>query len=484
MHLRKSNSTNVALDSTSIDFVRQKMLRINRVNLVLLSVGALITLYAYSNPLPLFAAAIFYCTVYVVLCLPKVGGTYERRIFTRVFAVGFVMASISAIYANYFFDASQLYSDAAGFFHLAAGQAKGLNLFELQVLHEGSVAIVIWSAVYDIFADLGFPRERYVGVLVNVTAVAFTGVVALKMTKLVYGQSLDRYKRLSTLFGTCGLFWLFAAIHVRDSVVLLSITTLTYAWAYFLSKPGLGWPLLQIIACSLLIGLFLGFLRGEFVFVPIAMLGAGTAALLVGRKGSRSRMIPYMLVFFGFAIVLGLLSSYGDIIYAVLLRGGEGYSEHAAEQHSADSLGMTLIINQPMPIKLALGTVYLFVFPIPFWSGFQLESAYALFKSFNVLFFYFLLPLLALAVRQLWQHKVQRTPVILFMLFLSIGFALAIAGTSLETRHFGAFLVPIFMLAMLPDLRSPVVRHNYRQLLMVLLGGVVLVHLTWVGLKI
>lgn len=75
---------------------------------------------------------------------------------------------------------------------------------------------------------------------------------------------------------------------------------------------------------------------------------------------------------------------------------------------------MTLIVSQPLPIRLVLGSVYLFVFPIPVWSGFQLESAYPLFKSLNAIYFYFLLPFLVISFRVLWRDAFSRTPLRLF----------------------------------------------------------------------
>lgn len=459
--------------------------KISQINLLFFSFGALINAASYLSLAPVFAALIFFVFSQILLLLTPIGGVAERRIFNRVFAVGFLMAGIAAFYANQLHDALQLFSDAAGFFEMASTYSQsGLSLLELQVLHEGALAIVLWSEVYDFFSALGFPRERYIGISVNVTVVAFTGVVALKISRLVFGNDSLRFKILTSLFSCCGLFWLFAGIHMRDSIVLLSITLLTYGWLHFLSKPDLGFRLLQILALSLLCGLLIGFLRAEFVFVPIAMAFAATAALMFGRKNRRGRLIPYVLVLIGLVISMGLLAIYGDAIGLALLGGGEKYSKLATEQASADSLGMALIVNQVMPIRLLLGSVYLFVFPIPFWIGFQLESVYALFKSLNVIFFYFVLPLLILSLIKIWRNKEERTPAIMFLLFLSLGFTLAIAGTSLETRHFGAFLVPIFLLVLVPDFRLAKIRNNYKQLMQVVLIGVGLVHLTWVIIKL
>ena len=107
-----------------------------------------------------------------------------------------------------------------------------------------------------------------------------------------------------------------------------------------------------------------------------------------------------------------------------------------------------------------------------------------LFKSFNVFYFYFVIPLLILALRRLWKDKSSRSPPVLFLLFLVIGFTLAIAGSSLETRHHGAFFVPLFLLALAPDLRIRSEWRQYKQLLILFLSGVGLVHLAWIVLKV
>jgi hypothetical protein len=437
-------------------------LRMEPLDLALSGAGALLHLFAYQTIYPLLAISLFFAAGHGVMLWPRVGGYYERRIFSRVFAVGLVMAGVAAVFANYWADAGQLYSDAGSFFDIASGQAAGLNLDDLKVIHEGALAIVLWSAVYDLFAALGFPRARFIGVLVNVTAVAVSGVVALKVARQLYGEDPYRFERLTLLFAGCGLFWLFAGIHIRDAVVLLAVSLVVYTWLHFLARPDLGLRLLQLVGASLVAGAFFGFLRAQFVFVPIAQV----------------------LVLVGLTIAAGLVATFGGDIRLVLSAGQGAYRELALEEQGASSLGMSLILDQPAPIRLILGSVYLFVFPIPFWTGFQLESAYHLFKSFNVLFFYFFLPVLGLSVWHLWKHAEQRTPALLFIFFLSVGFSLVVAGTSAETRHLGAFLSPIFVLALLPDLRDPRVKHAYKQLLALMLMGVVLVHGLWLALKL
>lgn len=458
--------------------------KLNIFNALFFSLGALINSFSYLSFAPVIVAAMFYAATYALLILTPLGGAAEQRMFSRVFSVGFLMAGIAAVYANQFQDAGQLFSDPGGFFDMAAGQSAGMSLIEIQIIHEGALGIVLWRAVYDFFAGLGFEKARYIGITVNVTVVALTGVIGIKFVRQIFGNDDYRFKRLTLLVAACGIFWLFAGIHMRDSAVLLAVTALAYAWIYFLTKPDLSVRLILIVTWSLLAAALFGFLRGEFIFVPFAMAAAAIAALLLGRVERGRRWVVYVLMIVGSVIVALLAMTFANDIALIMDRGQTGYAELAAEQHAADSLGMALIVNQPTPIRLVLGSIYLFVFPIPFWSGFQLESAYNLFKSANVIYFYFVLPLLFIALRQLKRNKAMRTPALLFLVFLSLGFTLAIASTSMETRHFGAFFLPILLIATLPDLRVPIVWQHYKSFVYIILAGVFLVHLAWIVLKL
>ena len=469
------------------------IIRINLFDLVFFVLGATISWFAYVSFMPILVASLFGGGAYSLLSLPKIGGFYERKIFSRVFTVGFIMSGVAAVYANYLHDPNQLYGDAAGFFDMASMQAKGLTLSELQGLHDGGLAIVIWQKVYDFFEALGFHRERYIGILFNVTVVASTSVIALKMARQIYGNDSYRFQRLTLLSAACGLFWLFAGIHLRDSTVMLIITVLAYIWLYFLSRPDIGWRLFLLIAGSLFAEISFVFLRWEFILVPIAMNIAGATAMMIGhQQGGRKRtIITCLLVLFCIVNIARVQWYYGTTILNPLLHSSEKYARIPAAQPAAElaaqktstSLGMILIVNQPIYIRLFLGSIYLLVFPIPFWVGFQSQSVYTLFKTFNVIYFYFLIPLLCMSLRLLWKEKKLCTPSVLFLLFLFLGFTVTIAGTSLETRHFGVFLIPIFLFALLPDLRIPALRENYKKLLMTMLSCVALVHIAWVFLK-
>jgi len=170
-----------------------------------------------------------------------------------------------------------------------------------------------------------------------------------------------------------------------------------------------------------------------------------------------------------------------------LVSGNIQYTEMAegAVENSGSSLGVTYVVDQPLPARLAIGSFYLQVFPIPFWSGLYTNSVYHLLKSLNALFMWLVVPLAVLGARRSLEVKNRQTrTTLLFLIFVYVGFTFAIAGTSLETRHLGVFLVPLLLVATIPDLRATRDARAYQKLLGAWLGMVVSVHVAWAILKI
>ena len=301
--------------------------QVNRFNMLVFFLGALINTSSYLSFLPIIVAVIFFVVGYLILVFTPLGGIPERRMYSRVYCVGFLMAGFAAIYANQLHDAAQLFGDPDSFFKMATGKAANLSIVEIQRLHEGSLAIVFWAAIYDFFSLLGFEKERHIGVSVNITAVALTGVIGIKIIQLIYGYDEYRFRRLTLLVAACGLFWLFASIHLRGALVLLAVSALIYAWTYFLVKPDFGWRLLCITLSSLLASIYIGFLRGEFMFVPVAFGVAALLALLIGKAGQRRRLLEYGVISLGGGALVILLMCFASEIVSILERWRPGYAK-------------------------------------------------------------------------------------------------------------------------------------------------------------
>ena len=428
---------------------------------------------------------IFFTSGMGLLKFPPLGGRFERTMFIAVFSICWFMAGIAAIYANYLNDFQQLHADGGHFFWRSTHDIfKGMSLEALKLNTEGSGQVFIWRAVYNAFSFLGFNKGRYIGVLVNIFTVSFTGVVAVKMARTMYGNDASRFNRLILLFSCCGIFWLFAAIHMRDAAVLFVVTFLAYLWCLYLTKHSVR-ALIFVGAASSISPVVFSYLRNEFVFVPFAMFFAGLLATSLGKKVRGSRRIILNISFLlGFLFAVFILPDFIAELNPVMNTQHERYDMTSRITAASDSLGMSLILNQIFPIRLILSTVWILIFPIPFWSGFQLETAYHLFKSFNVIFMYLFIPLFTLSVLKVYRFKILRTPVILFNFFCAFGFLLAVAATSIETRHFAVFYVPLFLLALLPDLSLKKEQIAYKNLFQPFIAAILFIHIMWVFLKL
>jgi hypothetical protein len=446
--------------------------------------GTLLNVVAYKTLAPLFVLAVLAVLGLSLLALLRGGGVYERRIFVVVYAVCWLMAGIGAVYANVLGDAGQNESDPAFFYEMATSEYADWTFGYAGFRWEGKAATLLWKFAYDFFAFLGLEKGRYIGITVNILLVATTAVLILKTARLIFGNDARRMRLLIKLVALCGLFWLFAAIHLRDAFVLLLVTLLVYVWVYYLVKPSFVRGAIVGVS-SLLSSALFPYVRSELFFAPLAMLLAGASAQLFfsEHRGYR-KVIAYVLSVVALGLFAWFFSFMREDAVTALIIGREGYTEFAAMEAGSGSLGMRFIVQAPLPRRVVLGSAYLFVFPIPVWSGFQLESAYHLFKSYNALFFYAVIPLGILAVLRLLHFRGVAKPALVFLFFVVVGFTSGIAATSLETRHFGAFLAPFFILAVLPDLGAKRDLLAYRWLLAVFLMVIAAGHALWVAVKI
>lgn len=454
---------------------------LNYIDLCFFCLACVLNVLVYGSLSPIVLAFAVYLTGCSLLSTFVSGGVHVRRIYSRMFVLGFLASGVSSIYIVYLGDYQP---DAVYFFDMSSNIDNDVSMSELNKATSSAAAIVIWGYFYQFTGLLGFPREQYVGVILNVLIVALSSVVALVTARRVYGFDPYRFKRLIILYSSCGLFWIFSGMHLRDAFLLLIISSLVYVWICFLLKPAMNIELLKVVGMTFSCSLLIGFFRFQFLYVPFIMAMAGLASLVTLRSLHHS--LRWLFLLFLVAIVISaalFFFEFLDDVQTMVQLTRQSYFEGDSAVNPSGSLGMALIVNQPMAIRLFLGAAYLFVYPIPFWSGFQLESAYDLFKSINVVFFYFVIPLLVITVWQLWRNKGGRRPMFLFLLYSSVVFTLAVAGTTLETRHFGVFLAPLFVLLLLPNLRVPAVWRNYKQILVMVLACVAFGHLLWFVMK-
>lgn len=450
---------------------------------ILLGLGVLLHLYAYGTAWPLIVGGVVFLAGWGGVGLLQVGRMQARSVYILIFFTGYVAAGVAAVYANYFLDYVQLHGDPGRFFEYATGKGTGLSLSELREVHEGSLAIAVWARVYEAFGYIGVPSERYVGVAVNVAAVAVSAGIGASIVSMIYGGDGRKARTFGYLISCCGLYWMFAAIHLRDAVVVLVVTFLVFLWIRMLERPRIDSRFAAVLIGSVGGAFILGFLRAEFVFVPIAMAVAAVGGLLLGTGDQKVRVSTQLIGGLGLVVAVALFSVFGTEILERLTKGNQGYAELGGAQSSTESLGMSLVINQPALVRAVVGIFYLMFFPIPVWAGIGLESAYHLFRSLNAIYLYFVAPLFVVGLRTVVADVGARTPAVLFLLFFGGGMTLVVVMTSLESRHFGVFLFPLLLFSLVSDYSLEWTRAMYRTTLKLLLLVIGVVHVFWVALR-
>ena len=164
-------------------------------------------------------------------------------------------------------------------------------------------------------------------------------------------------------------------------------------------------------------------------------------------------------------------------------KGTEAYAAFGARSSKEDSLAIRLIVNQPMPIRLLLGTGSMMISPIPLWAYLE-EGALdiRILKTFHGIYQVLIMPLLLvgfLATFRRARQDIRNSIPLLFLLVYSMLNLLAVVATTLETRHLGQFLPAFLILAAVPDTRKRKSRLTVQTTAMLWCCVVLGVHLLW-----
>lgn len=469
--------------------------------------GAILNTAAYWSLAPVTVFLIAMLILLGGLWLFDRGGKQERRAALLLMLICFFWAGVSASFLEFFGEENQD-PDSTYFHELVKDRTinpieeaadlrpeedsfsvwrVAYDTFSVSLLQNAGV-ILVWRVAYDFFKFLHLGEGRYVGITLNMALVAVSVVLGIKIVRGIFGEDASRIRRFTILCACCGIFWMFGSLHIRDSMALFCVTFLSLFWVRYLADPGRA-NLALVCAATAVSFVIFGLVRTEFVFVPFAMLLAAIAARLIGaRKSGQKRAWLYAILgILTVTFTIGALLAFPRIvesITAMLSAREQAYSEVSAKEGGTASLGNQLIINQVGPVRLLFGSTYLLISPIPFWAGITSSAAYHMFKSFNVIFMYFTLPLFVLGLLRIAKVRALRRPVNLFLVFSYLGFHMSIAYTSLELRHIGAFFILYLTVAVLPNLSEAGDSQMYRFLLTCLMGFIVPLHLTWLLYKL
>jgi hypothetical protein len=408
--------------------------------------GIALQLVSYPTPGVLVAIALFGVIGLSIVFTLTLGTGVEppHQVFLVIYGALMLWTGIAHVYSVHLNDYWQNASDASTFFELSRATSMKQSLEDLRIDTVGGLSVYVARPIYNLFRVAGFPVEHYIGTLWNSMLVAICGALMYAQVPAIAPDDPRRAQRLFVLaYCTSGLLGMFGGLHLRDCYSLAMLTLQAVFWIRYIVNRSVGSlaRLLVIVTCSALVA---EDIRSQSVYQVWGICLIGLVIAISRRITTLRILVAGFLALLLLPLSVQTSGKVGSDDIELLQTRTAGYGSAV---DSSTSLASRFVFELPAPVRVAAGSVYLHIFPIPFWSGYNEQSAYHLFKVFQVVWNFLLIPSFLVGAWKLGadiQGKVPGFQVGLFCLAAYLAGTGAVAATSLETRHHGQFL-PLFI---------------------------------------
>ena len=453
-------------------------------------VGGALQGYANGTPHAIVAAFILFVVGAFITSLAFRKGRAELRGFRLSFSVSVLAGGLVQCYSLHAFGAPQDFVDAVGFFNAIFEDPPYYSWQEInelwidgaEVSRGAPLAIAIWQWLYHVRLLLGLDFGMYFGVMVNAMFIGWTTSITVRIAREIFGDDAWRLNRVGTLSAFCGLLILFGALLLRDCFTTFLNAVVLLAVVCWLKHPNLRRSILGGVLTILAIAA-MSYLRSRTLVLFGAVWFLGFSCWFISKKFDVSRVLISVVVLVLAAASFPYLISYLDISKQLHDKYSEQYGGHMGENSQDGSLAMSLIVNQPIPIRVVLGSASMTIRPIPLWAGLEDgASEYHWIKGYNGFYQIIVMPLflagLLLVAKQYLGSRQSTTP----LFYVAVYFVVMVASvvlTSMEQRHVAQFMPAFMILAAVPDTRDKKDRKVVNQMGYLWYCLVGLVHLAW-----
>ena len=446
---------------------------------MLMLLGALLIVLVNQTGAPLLFIAL-YTVLGLTLC--RYLGKHEQRAFGLSFTVCVLVTGLSQSYAQLVFAQIQTTPDALYFYKVSTERFWD-SLTEIKIKENpvGSLAVFVWNRLYMLNITLGLDNGPWVGILFNGFLVGLSAGLTIQIARYVFGSDARRLTLLGSLFASCGMFWLFGAIHIRGSFTLFVNTLLLYGFVRFLALPQMfNGILLSIILFFTTLSLF--YLREKGIALLPLFCVLGLVSWTRDRKYGGVRMFILGIVGFMLAVVfIDKILFYQELILKKIIDVNTFYRENVIPSSTAATY--TLIIDQSLLVRLITGIVFMltgggvfmYLSSVPLWEFlFRRHGEFFWIKGYLSLYLTAIIPFGVVGIYTALKQTIRmvpNAPSLCFLAFWTISTLCSVVVTSLELRHYGQFLPALLILSILPNYQLPSIRSQLR-LCCVLVYGV------------
>jgi len=402
---------------------------------------------------PVLVAAVFLIGGHAINLLLGQASFFEQRAFRLTFSVCILVAGASQYYQTQLFGTALSTSDSETFFYAINGGVNLSSFDEIKLTVDSPLSVSIWQFVYHYSSYVIQDGGVWLAVFVNAAAVGLAATFTVRCCHELFGDDERRLRFVGTLCALCGNFWLFGGLLLRDCFAMLAMTVCLWACVRCITRRGV-YPKLAAFAVTAVAGMAMYYVRQEAIYA-VGFFGLLAAGFSVWTFHDQVLKVVVLCgVFAASLLCVGLLINQLQEVQELHSQRHDDYARMSDESATTGSLGMAYVVNQPLPIRLVLGSLVLLAYPIPIWDSLTADvAAYDVIKNCHGVFMIFVVPLgltgSMLAILNAMRGKGEYLP--LLFITLAAGSSLAmIALTSLETRHYGQFLPAFLLLAAAP----------------------------------
>jgi hypothetical protein len=453
--------------------------------MLLVLIGSAMQAYANRTTDAFLVASLFLVTGCATVGLLFPGARPEWRAFLWTYVVCIFVGGLAQCYSMVTFGNPQSTIDAPTFLRHIAPEPPFTTMADMPPFNS-PLAVLIWQQVYKVAWWLGLDFGSYTAVMFNALVMGLTAGITVRTAREFFGDDDWRLQRVGTLFASCGLFILFGAVLLRDCFTTFFNALVLWALVRWLCRSTLR-NLVIAVGVTGVSAYAMIYLRFESVLMFGLFWFLGFLFWFWRDRLNPTRLAAVLLVCCVGMIGGSYLRSYVQMSQKSQARTMTSYLRMAAKASQDDSLGMRLVVKQPLPIRLVLGSGSLMVYPIPLWAFLEKGvNDYHLVRTYHGVYQILVLPLVFagfIAVFRLFQRdRKQAVPLAFLAVYLLMDLA-AVVATSLEQRHVAQFMPAFMILAAVPDTRDEGTRLSVRYMAIAWFCTVILVHLAWAMAK-